>query len=115
MILKARDTIFDEYNHIECIIIHATDEDNLLMLWMDDLPISIITQKLTGPSIEWTNDDELPMQPDVEPKHSEEAAEEGGSHSEEEEEVEEKVGADKGPTIHAPKDFEKGLWLDHTN
>ena len=55
------------------------------------------------------------MQADVEPQCPEETAGEGGSHSEEEEEVEEEVGADKEPIIHAPKGFEKGPWLNPTN
>ena len=92
MILKARDTIFDEYNHLECIIIHATDEDNLPTLWTDDLPISIITQKLPGPSIEWTNDDELLIQPNIEPKHLEDKEEEGSQSKREE--IEEEVGVE---------------------
>ena len=77
-------------------------------------PVSI-TQKLPSPSIEWTNDQELPMQPDVKSKHPEEAAGEEGNHTEEEEEVEEEVGADEEPIFHAPKDFKKGPWLDPAN
>ena len=115
MIHKARDAIFDEYHHIECIIIHATDEDDLPTLWTDDLPVSIITQKLPGPSIKWTNNDKLLMQPDIEPERPEEAAGEEGNHSEEEEEVEEEVGTDEEPIVHAPKDCEKGPWLDSAN
>ena len=104
MIFKARDTIFDEYNHIERIIIHATDENNLPTLWRDDLLISIITQKLPGPSIEWTNNDELLMQPNIEPKHLEDKEQEGNQSKEEE--IEEEVGVEEELTVHVPKDFE---------
>ena len=104
MIFKARDTIFDEYNHIECIIIHSTDENNLPTLWRDDLLISIITQKLPGPSIEWTNNDELLMQPNIEPKHLEDKEQEGSQSKEEE--IEEEVGVEEELTVHVPKDFE---------
>ena len=64
-ILKARDALFDESNHIERVTIHATDDDHLPTLWMDELPISIIPQSTLIPSqtSKWTNDADLPMQP----------------------------------------------------
>ena len=40
-VLKARDVIFDESNHIERVTIHSTDEDNLLDLWNNTIPISM--------------------------------------------------------------------------
>ena len=55
------------------------------------------------------------MQPDVEPERPEEAAGEEANHSEEEGEVEEEVGAGEELILHAPKDFEKGPWLDPAN
>ena len=44
-ILKARDIIFDECNHIKRVTIHATDDDNLLNLWTNE--INITTTPLT--------------------------------------------------------------------
>ena len=39
-ILKARDVIFDESNHIERVTIHATDDDDLPNLWTDEIDIT---------------------------------------------------------------------------
>ena len=36
-VLKVRDTIFDESNHIKRVTIHATDNDNLPNLWTQNL------------------------------------------------------------------------------
>ena len=44
-ILKARDVIFDESNHIERVTIHATDDDDLPNLWTNE--INITTTPLT--------------------------------------------------------------------
>ena len=59
-LMKARDVIFDESNHIERITIHATDDDDLPNLWTTDLPI---TTAISTPPVEthtWDNDDALP-------------------------------------------------------
>ena len=50
-ILKVRDVILDEYNHIERVTIHATDDDNLPDLWNNKIPISTshdVTNTSTG-------------------------------------------------------------------
>ena len=38
--VKARDVIFNEYNHIERVTIHATDDNDLPDLWNNKIPIS---------------------------------------------------------------------------
>lgn len=64
---KDRDTIFDESNHIEHITIHGTEKDNLLTIWKNNLPVTIITHNIPNSGIEWDNDQELLMQPESEP------------------------------------------------
>ena len=62
-LLKVRDAIFDEANHIECVTIHNTDEDDPSTLWTDDLPVTIVTHGI--PNSETESDEEEP------PPHSE--------------------------------------------
>ena len=54
-VLKVRDVIFDEYNHIERVTIHATDDDDLPDLWNDKIPIST-SRDVTNTSTSQEND-----------------------------------------------------------
>jgi len=41
MVLKVRDVIFDESNHIEQVTIHTTNDNDLPDIWINESPISI--------------------------------------------------------------------------
>ena len=55
-IMKARDVIFDEANHIERITIHSTDDDDLPDLWLNEYPITFSPS--IAPSDESSRDNE---------------------------------------------------------
>ena len=61
-IIKVRDAIFNEYNHIEYITIHATDEDDIPDLWISEILVSI-TPAGHAPSGEWEESGGLPFKP----------------------------------------------------
>ena len=67
-ILKARDVIFDESNHIERVTIHATNDNNLPDLWINESPTSIISSSVPIKGAEWTNNSDLPFSPKVDSK-----------------------------------------------
>ena len=81
-VLKMSNVIFDKSNHIEHITIHLTDEDKLPSLCINDAPISSSIQDSPGPSLKWTNNTELPMQPAPKPERPEEAKEEAEAEKE---------------------------------
>ena len=62
-ILKARDAVFDESNHIERVTIHATDEDDLPDLWNDKIPITIALTSTPKQNITWDEQKKLPFKP----------------------------------------------------
>ena len=76
-ILKARDVIFDESNHIERVTIHTTDNDDLPDLWTKTLnstftqttkPPDTITHNHTDEmTTEPLNDQQETNQPELEP------------------------------------------------
>ena len=112
MVLKSRDVIFDESNHIDRITIHATDDDDLPGLWTSDIPICVISSNVPTHNKEWTNDDALPMSSSTSTGNrnteSLPAEIEGEKHSGTE------VAVKDSPLITS-KDFEKGPWLDPEN
>jgi len=63
-IVKVRDVIFDELNHIERVTIHSTDEDDTPSLWtieQGSVPISTTHIPTHPHDISWKHDDELPF------------------------------------------------------
>ena len=121
-VLKARDAIFDEYNHIERVTIHATDNDDLPNLWTRHLKTSfavttipsdpIISEPGADPAVKSFDE----QQTSDEPEHTHVS------------------GAGPTPTTNitsspdiptldeniyepefAPKDFYRGSWLDPDN
>ena len=147
-VVKARDAIFDEFNHIEKVTIHATDEDDLPSLWIEEAPVTITPSITTSHDTCWEQDHQLPFH--VPPTESGEHTPEGGdTHSASEEsmmepqrqevaeeegkpaEEEGKAAKEEGEAAKeegeateegeigeeidvAPKDFERGLWMDPT-
>jgi transposase InsO family protein len=115
-VIKSRDVIFDEYNHIERVTIHSTDEEDLPNLWTTEISTHItpIHTPSHSPSsdIQWTEDHELPFTPQgVSTTMNNEAQE--IERMDEPEIVEEQGSGDE--SIYAPQDFERGDWLDPTN
>ena len=121
-LLKARDAILDKYIHIECVTIHATNEDDLSTLWTDDLLVTITIHDPPNPGIEWTNDDELPLHnenqitdPETQ-KDNQNTDKEGGEKSEDTNQPEEgEANIETNHPIYAPKEFNKGPWLNPAN
>ena len=113
-LLKVRDTIFDELNHIERITIHATDDDDIPDLWVTDLPIAIVT---SSPPIhhKWMNDNALPLHTKTSPLT--ELTETDTSEETEKQEIR-TVGhreAYEEVPEHAPKEFKNGPRLNLNN
>ena len=113
-LLKVRDAIFDESNHVERITIHATDDDDIPDLWVTDIPITTAT---SGPPIhhEWTNDDSLPLHTETSPLT--ELTETDTSEETKKQEIRtvgHREGYEEVPE-HAPKEFKNGPWLDPNN
>ena len=89
---------------------------------MNDLPVTITTHNAPNPRIEWTNDNELPLHPknhsidpeiqedDQKTNREKEAQNEDVSQSEEED-----ANTEAEPPIYAPKEFDKGPWLNPAN
>ena len=115
-LLKARDAIFDESNHIERITIHATDDDDIPELWTTDLPV---TKAISGPPVHhvWTHDDALPMHHEAADSPLTELTQTDTNDKAEEQVVDKEGQKEVYEEIpkHAPKDFEKGPWLDPSN
>ena len=113
-LIKARDAIFNELNHIERITIHATDDNDLPNLWTMELPITTAT---SSPPVhhKWMNDDALPLHIESSPltelsqidtdNNTRKCNAEGEYH---------KKGYKEVPD-HAPKEFAMGPWLDPSN
>ena len=108
-LIKTRDAIFDESNHIERIILLTKEEeDDLPELWTKkDFFISKTPIQAPSPGMPWTEEGGLPFQPTEEDK---EAAREE-EQPEAEEEVPIREGYEEVPE-QAPQEFEKGGWLD---
>ena len=115
-IMKARDVIFDESNHIERVTIHATDDDDLPNLWERDIPIHITPIEPPTPQTQWTADEELPFPPEKEPTMPVDE-EPRAAVNEEPRIITEGETDDQGTEgqLYAPKDFERGVWLDPSN
>ena len=114
--------------------IHATDEDNLPSLWIEEAPVIITPLIMTSHDMRWEQNHQLPFHvppmesrertPEggdtrsaleasmMEPQRQEVAEEEGKPAEEEGEATEE---GEIGEEIDvAPKDFERGSWMDPT-
>ena len=132
-VLKVRDVIFDESNHIERVTIHGTDEDDDLPdLWNNVIPITITPSATSQPGDIQNERDEMSPLTDLTDNSSEQEIEEGlldemKEDTERETEVnddsmdteagrdEVRGTDDKEETPYTPQDFEKGPWLDPTN
>jgi len=112
------------------VTIHSTDEDDTPNLWTNDIGISIMQPNTPTHVDQWEEGDNLPFPPSPktptpEGKDEEEREVEGivseerlGDDEEEAEEHKEKEASEdsersEAPT--APKDFEKGPWMDPGN
>ena len=112
-LIKARDVIFDESNHIECITIHATDEDDLPNLWTTDLPITTVISTLPDN----THDNELPQLTTAADSPLTEITETETNNEVENNTSDKPIQSNTHdePPKYAPKDFERGVWLDLDN
>jgi len=122
--VKARDVIFDELHHIERVTIHATDDDDLPNLWISDLPIT------SKPVIAPPNDEHHNI-PKISPSTNDQSSppnsdnnitdEDTDGKSVDKAEVEKEIGLREATVEeehreqYAPKDFEKGPWLNPDN
>ena len=125
-IMKVRDAIFDESNHIEHVtIITNEDEDDLPELWKNNhFFVQHTPSHVPISGISWTeNGLPFPLSPTSitgqaaeEQEHEEKQQEKLEEKETEEEEVEEelKEGYEPIPMV-TPKDFEKGPWTDPSN
>ena len=115
-VMKVRDAIFDESNHIEQITIHSTNEDDLPNLWITEPPITAVISAFPTPD-EWINekeptdyqDSELTSPPTTEAPDSPKTV-----TPEPEPDIQTDTNRNN-PSQHAPKDFEHGPWLDPNN
>ena len=89
---------------------------------MNDLPVTITTHNAPNPGIEWTNDDELLLHPrnhSIDPEIQEDDQNTDGEKEAQNEDVSQPEEGDAiteaDPPIYAPKEFNKGPWLDPTN
>ena len=128
-VLKARDVIFDESNHIERVTINSTDKDDLPDLWNDT--ISISTSQTSTPVAKSLQDHQsIPAPQEVTPKSQtvpkkQTEVDMAGTTQHEPKPIEGDSKAKTGnnatndkegdniytPSI-APEDFKHGPWLD---
>ena len=108
-LIKTRDAIFDESNHIERItLLTKEEEDDLPELWTKkDFFISKTPTQAPSPEIVWTEEGGLPFEPAEEDKEVTREKE----RPEAEEEASIREGYEEVPD-QAPQEFEKGGWLD---
>ena len=113
-VLKARDVIFDESNHIERVTIHATDDDDLPNLWANESAASI--RNSSPPTAASTEiDDDVRDSPFIEFPTIEAADPDAVCSENQTPEAAisyEDLGADTLPTS---VDFEQGPWMDPEN
>ena len=123
-LLKSCDVIFDELNHIERVMIHATDDDDLPNLWEKDIfthitPIN--TPSPLSPLTSWTEDHELPFTPQYGEPEREVETEEGDREVEsrgtadEHKEAEEDQYTHQRTLIEAPGWIRPTLLMDEAN
>ena len=118
-VLKARDVIFDESNHIERVTIHATDDDDLPNLWNDEIGITTVPSHIPAQRNDSTQTPDIEESHDIPAISRDNRAEEptsietGQNPQTKEAEMREK-GYEPVPE-HAPKEFETGPWLDPTD
>ena len=118
-VLKARDAIFDEANHIERVTIHGTDNDDLPDLWTrtldttfttTDKPSNLTIQDRTTTSEVKSPDNQQPEAPQKEPEAESDPVIPDKSIP---------IQEDPDDGIYepefAPKDFQRGPWLDPEN
>ena len=113
-ILKSRDVIFDESNHIERVTIHSTDDDDLPNLWEKDILTHFTPIPLPSLLTPLTEDNKLPFAPEYGEPEREVETEEGDKEAEQRGTVDEHQEAEENH-VYAPKDFERGAWLDPSN
>jgi hypothetical protein len=115
-ILKARDIIFDELNHIERVTIHSTDEDDLPNLWTTNIHMHITPIETLTYDLQWTKDQAFPFTPGAETTERDEETQgaereeemQGMERGDNEGEVLAKEDEPKDEDTYAPKDFERG-------
>jgi Reverse transcriptase (RNA-dependent DNA polymerase) len=113
-VIKSRDVIFDEYNHIEWVTIHSTDKEDLPNLWTTEISTHItpIHTPSISPHPQWIEDCQLPFASEdtliisQEIDKETEQMDESGTIEAQDSESE---------SIYAPQDFERGEWLNPTN
>ena len=75
-VVKARDAIFDEFNHTEKVTIHATDEDNLPSHCIKEAPVTITPLITPSHDTCWEQNHQLPFH--IPPTEGREHTPEGG-------------------------------------
>ena len=69
-LIRSRDVIFDETNHIEHTTIHGTDNDDLPSPWTVNIPISNVITLHTPSTATWTDDQQLPFHENGDSMHT---------------------------------------------
>ena len=118
MVLKVQDAIFDESNHIKRVTIHATDDNDLPDLWVNESTISIIPLSAPAKGADWTNDSDLPFSSKVDCTIQ---SQENTEKQQDTEMQNDKMGTvadeqddkdEEDEDYYAPRDFERGPWLN---
>ena len=118
-VLKARDAIFDKANHIERVTIHGTDNDDLPDLWTQTLNTTFTkTNKPLNSTIQdCTITDGVESFSDQQPETHQNKPEAESDPAILDKSIPIQEDPDEGiyEPEFAPKDFQRGPWLDPKN
>jgi hypothetical protein len=116
-VIKARDTIFDESNHIERITIHSTDDDDITDSWVKESHTTIARTHAPDRAVSLIQDREVTPVASAEP-HQETPNQnditDAGTQNDEAE-IDNTSQDDPDYPAHTPKDFKHGPWLNPSN
>ena len=116
-VIKARDAIFDESNHIERITIHAMDDDDVPNLWAEE-SIASTSVPISSTNIPPETNDETVQDskhigtPTIQVTQPDVVHEENRSHNSSAD-IQSVTSEELTPP--APKDFERDPWMDPTS
>jgi hypothetical protein len=113
-VIKSRDVIFDEYNHIERVTIHSMDEEDSPNLWTTEILTNITPIHTPSHSShpQWIEDRQLPFTPE-DTLIASQGVDQGIDRMDKSGTI--GVQDSESKSIYAPQDFERGKWLDPTN
>ena len=107
--------IFDESNHIERVTIHATDDDDLSDIWINESPVSIKSSVLPSSKGEQSSRADSSHKEHKNDRVQENQLSDNESELTELESIADSAEKEAKKLNHAPKDFERGPWLDPSN